>query len=256
MPEVGQALREARTDRGIELTEVERVTKIRIKYLRAMEDECWDLLPGEAYARGFLSTYAQFLGLDERALLAEFRSEHEPAAEQEPLPEAMLPQPGTTGRPRPRPALVAGGAVIIAVAIALVVALPGGSDDADSEGARPAAGGEPARAGSPDGGDESRDERIGSSKTVSVDLRSTGPVWVCLLDDRGRELIDGETLASGEDRGPFEGRELSLGLGNGSIEVTVDGEAVDIPSSPDPLGYRISRDGASELAAPERPTCL
>jgi Helix-turn-helix domain len=66
---IGEALREARIRRGIELGEVERVTKIKIKYLRAIEEEQWQLLPAPAYARGFLSTYARFLELDDRALV-------------------------------------------------------------------------------------------------------------------------------------------------------------------------------------------
>ena len=68
--EIGEALREARIRRGIELGEVERVTKIRIKY-RARSRSSGSA-PGPAYARGFLSTYAQFLELDDRALVEEY----------------------------------------------------------------------------------------------------------------------------------------------------------------------------------------
>lgn len=255
MQKVGQALREARTARGIELAEVERVTKIRLKYLRAMEDGHWDLLPGEAYARGFLATYAQFLGLDERELLSEYRSEHEPAGEDEPLPEAMLPQPGTTRGSRPRPAIAIGVVAVVALAIALVIALPGGSDEGDNGGRLPGAEGQTTQTKSRPGGDQGHEER-GESRKVSVELRPTGTVWVCLIDERGGELIDGETLAADQDRGPFKGREFVIGLGNGSIEITVDGEPIDVPSSSDPLGYRITREAASELPAPKRPTCV
>jgi hypothetical protein len=59
-PGIGQRLREARIRRGIELSRVEQVTKICAKYLCAMEEDRWELLPGHAYARGFLSTYAGF----------------------------------------------------------------------------------------------------------------------------------------------------------------------------------------------------
>ena len=70
-PRVGQVLREARSERGIKLSEVERVTKIREKFLLAMEEERWEALPAPVYARSFLSAYARFLGLDdhERAAL-------------------------------------------------------------------------------------------------------------------------------------------------------------------------------------------
>jgi len=52
----------------IDINEVERRTKIRAKYLRAMENEEWDLLPGEVYVKSFLRTYAQALGLDGKTL--------------------------------------------------------------------------------------------------------------------------------------------------------------------------------------------
>ena len=61
---IGSTLREARKRRKIELSEVEAATKIRPAYLRAIEAEDWDALPGDAYARGFVRTYAAYLGLD------------------------------------------------------------------------------------------------------------------------------------------------------------------------------------------------
>jgi hypothetical protein len=61
---IGEQLSAARSARGIELEEVEERTKIRKRYLRAMEEERWELLPGAAYARAFLRTYAEFLALD------------------------------------------------------------------------------------------------------------------------------------------------------------------------------------------------
>ena len=57
--------------RKIDLTEVEAATKIRVRYLRAIENEDWDLLPGDAYARGFVRTYAAYLGLDAERLADE-----------------------------------------------------------------------------------------------------------------------------------------------------------------------------------------
>jgi cytoskeleton protein RodZ len=52
--------------RGLELTQIEADTCIRARYLRALEDERFELLPGTAYVRGFLRTYARYLGLDEQ----------------------------------------------------------------------------------------------------------------------------------------------------------------------------------------------
>ena len=64
MFEIGNSLRDARVRQGLELPELETQTKIRAKYLKALEEEQFDLLPGEAYVKGFLRTYADRLGLD------------------------------------------------------------------------------------------------------------------------------------------------------------------------------------------------
>ena len=61
MPEIGETLREARMRRRIDMTEVEAATKIRAKYLRALENEEWDLLPGPTFVKTFLRTYAEYL---------------------------------------------------------------------------------------------------------------------------------------------------------------------------------------------------
>jgi cytoskeleton protein RodZ len=72
--ELGNSLREARTRRGIEFAQAEQATKIRGKYLRALEDERFDLLPSETYVRGFLRTYSDYLGLDGQIYVDEFNS--------------------------------------------------------------------------------------------------------------------------------------------------------------------------------------
>jgi len=74
MFEIGNTLREARLRRGLDIAECEIGTKIRAKYLRAMEDEHFDLLPSPAYVRGFLRTYAQYLGLDGQLMNDEYES--------------------------------------------------------------------------------------------------------------------------------------------------------------------------------------
>ena len=68
MPEIGATLREARMRARIDVSEIEAKTKIRAKYLRALENEEWDLLPGPTFVKSFLRTYAQALGLDGKAL--------------------------------------------------------------------------------------------------------------------------------------------------------------------------------------------
>ncbi len=74
MFEIGNSLREARVRRGIEFAQAEQATKIRGKYLRSLEDERFELLPSETYVKGFLRTYADYLGLDGQLYVDEFNS--------------------------------------------------------------------------------------------------------------------------------------------------------------------------------------
>jgi cytoskeleton protein RodZ len=78
MPEIGVTLREARMRAGIDIAEVESRTKIRAKYLRALENEEWSLLPGTTFVKSFLRTYAEALGLDAKLLVEEYKFRHEP----------------------------------------------------------------------------------------------------------------------------------------------------------------------------------
>ena len=77
MPEIGQTLRETRLRNRVDITEVEAGTKIRAKYLRALENEEWDLLPGPTFVKTFLRSYADYLGLDSRLLVEEYKQRFE-----------------------------------------------------------------------------------------------------------------------------------------------------------------------------------
>jgi cytoskeletal protein RodZ len=83
MPEIGAMLREARMRERIDISEIEAQTKIRAKYLRALENEEWDLLPGSTYVKTFLRTYAEALGIDGRLLVEEYKLNHERPSELE-----------------------------------------------------------------------------------------------------------------------------------------------------------------------------
>ena len=74
----------------IDMTEVEARTKIRAKYLRAIENEEWDLLPGPVYVKSFLRTYGDFLGLDSRMLIDEYKRQYERPFDNEMRPMSSL----------------------------------------------------------------------------------------------------------------------------------------------------------------------
>jgi transcriptional regulator with XRE-family HTH domain len=104
MPEIGETLRDARMRARIDVSEIEAKTKIRAKYLRALENEEWGLLPGPTFVKSFLRTYAQALGLDGKALVEEYRLSHEGLTEAALEPIVSSPQssrsPGAGRAPR------------------------------------------------------------------------------------------------------------------------------------------------------------
>jgi transcriptional regulator with XRE-family HTH domain len=284
---IGERLREARTARGLELPEIEKRTKIRARYLRALEEEQWDVLPADAYVRGFLRTYADYLGLDGAAMAQEYRSSHllppeeagpvprQIPAEQlrrrrlsprgrrhprapletrptpEPPPPAAPRLPGEPWRPRPTPWTLLGIVAVVLLGGAFLLGLLGDSkDDGDGQ----AGGSEPATATDQTTTEETTTEELPSM--VSVELTTTGTVWVCLVDAHDVPLIEGVTLTAGQKEGPFEARAFKIGLGNGAVDLTANDEPVRIPDLAEPAGYRITPEGTEELPEGNRPTCV
>jgi len=88
MFEIGSSLRAVRMRQELELSQAEHDTRIRAKYLRALEDERFDVLPGAAYTKGFLRTYADYLGLDAQPFIDEYNTRF--ASEEEEAPPAQL----------------------------------------------------------------------------------------------------------------------------------------------------------------------
>jgi len=125
--EIGNSLREARLRQGFELPRVEADTKIRAKYLRALEEEHFEVLPGETYVKGFLRTYSEYLGLDGQLYVDEYNSRF---AREEEFPV----QSPADRRPRVRRMesnfVVVALAGIVAVTILVVVAWKFGTSGA------------------------------------------------------------------------------------------------------------------------------
>jgi cytoskeleton protein RodZ len=95
--EIGRLLEQKRKERGLSLEEVEQATKIRKRYLKGLEREDYAILPDAVYARGFLKTYANYLGLDGQALSQQLKSStktrREPGIDYNPRPEGDFEQP-------------------------------------------------------------------------------------------------------------------------------------------------------------------
>jgi cytoskeletal protein RodZ len=114
--EIGYSLREARERQGLGYPEIELATKIRAKYIRALEEEDFDAIPGDAYTRGFLRSYAEYLGLDGDVYVDEYASRFQTSWRDEPLSRREKPRRiRTRQRPIERRAvlLVLAGIVVI-----------------------------------------------------------------------------------------------------------------------------------------------
>ena len=97
MFEIGSSLREARLRQGLDFPELEQSTKIRAKYLHALEDEQFDVLPAQTYVKGFLRSYAEYLGLDGQLYVDEYNSRYVVGEDEAPA------RPGRSSPPtRPR----------------------------------------------------------------------------------------------------------------------------------------------------------
>jgi hypothetical protein len=249
---IGSDLRRSRTRREIDLSEVEAATRIRVRFLRAIEEEEWDALPGGVYTRGFIRTYANFLSLDGDRLAEDYRREVEGTQDPDFTPVPTTPRGGPGHRLRSVPwlALLAAGAVALLAGIA-IFALPGNGGDEGPAGEQrvPQAATDVTEAPGPT-----------SSKPaagISMRLTANAEVWVCVLGTDGKRLVNGQILEAGAVAGPFHSDSFTLSFGNGEVTMLIDGKQAEIPSTSSPIGYSIDSSGQlTELSEAERPTCL
>lgn len=114
---IGDSLREARNRRGLSAADVQKGIRIRERYLTALEEERWDMLPGEAYTKGFLRTYAEFLDLDGNLYIDEYNSRIAHRDEERLVPASLAaPRRTPNGVLRPLGALLVLGALVAGLA--------------------------------------------------------------------------------------------------------------------------------------------
>lgn len=256
MFEIGNTLREARLRRRLDILQCEAETKIRAKYLRAMEEEQFDLMPSPTYVRGFLRTYADFLDLDGQLVLDEYESRfgiYEAAPDHaEPWRPNTARQgsPGTpprrahgetSRRPSRRPRgrrtelrllwLAIGGVMAVALLVWMGV---GGTSD-------PTPGGVPGVASmtTGPGGTTTTEESIADPDTslaeapmkpplARVVLEGVGDIgsWVAVraIDGDGRQIWE-STLTPGQAKTFGTRRSIHITTGNSAgLRVTINGE--------------------------------
>lgn len=118
MFQIGPSLREARERRGLSAADVQKAIRIRDRYLHALEEERWELLPGDAYVKGFLRTYADFLGLDGNLYVEEYNSRFAHHDDQLLVPQALARRPAAAGIALLRPLVALGVIAAVVAAIA------------------------------------------------------------------------------------------------------------------------------------------
>jgi cytoskeleton protein RodZ len=268
MAEIGAILRETRMRARVDVSEIEAQTKIRAKYLRALENEEWDLLPGPTFVRSFLRTYAQALGLDDKALVDEYRRIYEQPSEVEHQPAAVM----AGARRRPRQAQVTRGpsrgyTIALGVVGLLIVLLVVGllTEKKGGSASKPQGHTSAAResASSRHHGSSSRHASTAASATstatggtrVALSLKPSAPVWVCLIGDGTHKAIPGITLQPSYTPVTYHASHFTVTLGNDAVTMYVNGRAESVPSTSNSIGYSITSSGRHLLSGAQQPTC-
>ena len=269
MPGIGDRLREARMRQKIDIADVEAATKIRAKYLRALENEEFGLLPGPTFAKTFLRTYAEYLGLDAQLLVEEYRVQHEPRGEEvapigAPAGGGRQARRGGGGRAPvgpPGPAVVFGAIFVLLLAVILVLGFTG--ENGDEGGETGSTNGQQARDESA-AQERARERRRAKrarerrrrqralASTVRLRLVPAEPTYACVVDGSG-EMLFGGTLSEPRN---FKSKRIRINLGRTSVTVTVNKKRLRIPPSSDPVGYDL-RAGKKPKPLPlgQRPNC-
>ena len=250
----------------IDISEVEAQTKIRAKYLRAIENEEWDLLPGPIYAKSFLRTYSDYLGLDSRMLVDEFKRRYERPSEHD--VRSMGRAAGRDrGRDRARerdrrprrvgvPSWTPIAVVIVAIVAILYVV---GRNNSGSSNSTPPRTTAHHRARPKPAVTTPTTRTPTAPASVTLQLVPTGPLYVCLVNGHGTKLINEQTFAVGQTIPKATARRLLLTLGNASVQMKVDGRPVPVAASaaairvlitPAPGGYRVRH-----IPYTQTPTC-
>jgi hypothetical protein len=261
MPEIGETLREARMRRRIDMTEVETATKIRGKYLRALENEEWELLPGPTFVKSFLRTYAEYLGLDARLLVEEYRQRFERPASQDLTPFSAGRGLGRTARRRRARLAAMGPGMVVALGVVGLLAVlyvlgRAGEDETPTEPSQVQRTATPSPSGSQKEGGGGSSQAPRRPRRVRLQLIATGPVYVCLVNARGRQVIDEVTLETGTRTRTFRSRSFRTNFGNANVRMRVNGKTYGVKPSPEPVGFEL-RPGRRprELADDRRPDC-
>jgi cytoskeleton protein RodZ len=245
MPSIGETLREARMRQRLDIADVEDRTKIRAKYLRALENEEFGMLPGPTFVKTFLRTYAEMLGLDPHVLVEEYRAGFERADEL----EQPLGPPAVAGRDRRHGPRLGPGSLVLLVLVGIVAALVAiglASDDGGGGGTDQASAPETTRS-------ETKAEpapKPARPKRVSLRITPATPTYVCVDHGVGTPVVFENTIESAQT---FRGKRIRVNLGKRDVQLRMNGKPVKVTPGPDPVGFAFTPRRSRELASGERP---
>jgi cytoskeletal protein RodZ len=216
--DIGTTLRDARTRQGLDFPELEQRTKIRPKYLRALEDERFEILPAPTYIRGFLRSYAEALGLEPQPFVDEYNSRFTTDEEDFAIQTRRVPtrRVDRTGR-ESRIAVVALLGIAIVTALVIAAWRFGGTNAEKVPGLAIQGQGTPVTT------------RKGRVHLVVRAVAGSSWMEVRSGTTAGR-LLFGGTLEPG-DRKEVDGSRLQLALSEpGNVTVRVNGNRVTLPT--------------------------
>ncbi len=239
----------------IDINEVETRTKIRAKYLRAMENEEWSLLPGDVYVKSFLRTYGDYLGLDSRQLIDDYKRRYERPSDHELRPIAPLGRERDRQRRGPRGPLIPPWVLIGLVLVAVVAALYFVGVNKNNSPTTPTST-QAGVAKHPHRAHHQAPARVHRAPTtVRLQLVATGPVYVCLVDGTGKRLISGQIFNVGQTIPTEKSSKLLLTLGNASVKMKVNGASVPVTPSASSIGYLFTPTAHTSLPQAKQPRC-
>jgi cytoskeletal protein RodZ len=247
--EIGSTLREARVRRKLTLQQVEDDTKIRVKYVQAMENEDFEVMPGATYVKGFLRTYATYLGLDPDVIIDEYKSRAMPREDHEPFGGSSALGRPQSHRGRNNLLFVA----IVAVLIIVVLVILGNHHPKTPPNARPGALGIPSTSASP-----SASHSVTPKPTVSATKKSSfsftikatgGASWLqATVKTASGTKVKVVTLADGQSLTMSSTGPVDLQVANPPyLSVTIDGRKTEQLPGVGPKRFRLSVTGVKGL---------
>jgi cytoskeleton protein RodZ len=232
--EIGNSLREARIRQGLDYPEIEQATKIRVRYLRALEDEEFLVLPASTYVKGFLRTYADYLGLDGGLYVDEYNSRYVIGEEEPPLRRASVAGTRQHRRVESRVVLIALAAIAIVTALVIAAFKSTGS-------------GSPGGSAATETLQKPKKKHHATKHTVvpaTLIVTATSPTYVKLrlASPSGKQVFAG-TLDRGQWHRWYAKRFWIAASDPAGVRVTVNGHARQLPAAAKRVGVVVTASG-------------